>query len=181
MILLEIAGILSLVAYGINTDIDSNLICGCVLFGIVVVQCILSFMQEMETHKVMSAFKNLKASEYEVTRDGVTSKISSDDLLPGDLVHIQYGQKIPADMRVIQQFNLKVECASITGESEPVKCSIEIQKEGYPANEAPNLVFSSTSCVEGTGICIVVKIGDETIIGQIAKTINSTEVQESSL
>ena len=79
-------------------------------------------------------------------------------------------------MRVIQHFNLKVECASITGESEPVKCSIEVQKEGFPANEAPNLVFSSTSCVEGTGMCLVLRIGDNTIIGEIAKTINSTEV-----
>lgn len=181
MILLQIAGILSLIAYGIDTSVELNLILGLVLFGIVVFQCIVSFLQELETHKLMSSFKNLIPPDCQVMRNGEFQNASVVNLVPGDIVKVQYGQKIPADIRVIHVQNFKVECASITGESLPVKCTTEAEKPEVLANNSTNLAYSSTSCVEGIGIGIVFQTGDTTIIGQIAKTINSTPHQISNL
>ena len=182
MILLEVAGVLSLITYFINVEVTLNLVLALVLFGIVIIQCTISFFQELETHKVMSAFKNIMPSDCSVVRDGVVTKMGVEQIVPGDIVLVQYGQKIPADMRLIQVSNLKVECASITGESEPIKCTVDqVKQNDLPANEATNLVFSSTSCVEGTGMGLVVKTGDSTIIGQIAKTINNSGTQVSNL
>jgi sodium/potassium-transporting ATPase subunit alpha len=86
MILLQIAGILSLVAYGIDTSVHLNLILGLVLFGIVIFQCIVSFLQELETHKLMNSFKNLIPPDCQVMRNGEFQKGFVQDLVPGDIV-----------------------------------------------------------------------------------------------
>ena len=89
MILLEIAAILSFISYFINTEVTINLILAIVLLAFIIILCTISFFQELETYRVMSAFKNIMPSDCNVIRDGIVTKIGAEQTVPGDLVLIQ--------------------------------------------------------------------------------------------
>jgi sodium/potassium-transporting ATPase subunit alpha len=91
MILLEVAAVLSLITYFIDVEVTINLILALVLFGLLIFQCTVSFLQELETHKVMQAFKNIMPADCNLIRDGNIVKLPVDQIVPGDIVMIQYG------------------------------------------------------------------------------------------
>lgn len=120
----------------------------------------------------MSAFKHFLPENCNVIRNGQKKQISALKLVPGDIVEVKQGQKIPADLRIIFSNNLKVDNSSLTGETEPQLRKVECTNPENPL-ETANLIFFGTLCTEGNGMGVVVTIGDHTIIGQIADATHS--------
>lgn len=114
----------------------------------------------------MDSFKNLVPKYAIVIRDGFKKRIAADHLVVGDLVEVKGGDQIPADIRITKNEFLRIDNSPLTGESNPQTRCLTAQHEN--PLEAKNLLFFSTHCLEGTGRGIVVKTGDDTVMGRIA-------------
>ncbi|MCD6402837.1 MAG: calcium-translocating P-type ATPase, SERCA-type, partial [Candidatus Aenigmarchaeota archaeon] len=122
--------------------------------------------------KALEALKKLVVPTAKVIRNGKLKEVPAKDLVPGDVVILEEGDKVPADCRIVEAFELKVDESSLTGESIPVFKSVEkLRKEDLPASERRNMVFMGTVVVYGRGKAIVVATGSHTEIGKIAKMI----------
>merc|ERR1719427_2111899 len=170
--LLWFGAILCFVAYSIQATNyeeppDDNLYLGIVLTGVVTVTGIFSYYQESKSAKIMEGFKNLVPQYALVRRNGGEKvTVKADELTLGDIVEIKFGDRCPADLRVIEARGFKVDNSSLTGESEPQARSPEFTHEN--PLETKNLAFFSTNAVEGTCVGMVVMIGDNTVMGRIA-------------
>jgi len=173
MILLEIAGILCFIAYGVDMTQSVNLILGIALFAIVILTCTVTYFQEKKAGNVMDSFKNMLPSYCKVVRDGNETKIPVEDLVIGDVVLVQAGDKIPADIRILHSDELKVDNSSLTGESDPQARTINCTDDN--PMETHNLAFYSTLVLNGQGRGVVFKTGDHTLIGKIAHLASSTD------
>ncbi|EFA81309.1 P-type ATPase [Heterostelium album PN500] len=166
--MLEIGGILSFIAYGIDPDTGSdNLYLGIILWAVVIITCTFTFFQESKSANVLEGFKKMAPASCKVMRDGHLIEINSELLVVGDVVHIRMGDKVPADVRVLFAHHFKVDNSSLTGESEPQTRTPECTDQN--ALETQNLAFYSTLAVDGDCVGIVVSTGDNTTIGKIAK------------
>jgi len=170
-LLLWFGAILCFVAYGIQASAfeeppDDNLYLGVVLTAVVTVTGIFSYYQESKSAKIMESFKNLVPQFARVYRDGKKVDLEAKRVTVGDIVDIQFGDRIPADVRVIESKGFKVDNSSLTGESEPQLRTPEYTHEN--PLETKNLAFFSTNAVEGTMKGIVVNTGDNTVMGRIA-------------
>merc|ERR1711962_593860 len=170
--LLWFGAILCFVAYSIQASAyeeppDDNLYLGIVLSAVVTVTGIFSYYQESKSAKIMEGFKNL-VPQYALVRRNGGEKITvkAEDLTLGDIVEIKFGDRCPADIRVLEARSFKVDNSSLTGESEPQSRSPEFTHEN--PLETKNLAFFSTNAVEGTAVGMVVNIGDNTVMGRIA-------------
>ena len=163
--LLWAGAILSFIVYAINSD-GENMTLGIVLTAVVVITGIFSFYQEFKSDSVMAGFMKLSETETEVFRDGKYIQINANEIVKGDVVKIEKGFKVAADMVVIESNGIKVDNSSLTGESEPQKRG-NVMTDELPFRTR-NVVFFSTNCTEGVGQGIVVRTGDSTAIGQIA-------------
>lgn len=114
-----------------------------------------------------------------VRRGGAEMDVPSEDLVLGDLVLVESGVRIPADLRVVQSDSLKVENSSFTGEPEPVELGLEQTDE--EALHSKNLAFNAALVVEGKGMGVVVRTGDRTMIGSIASLAGETKAGKSTL
>ncbi|XP_036149154.1 sodium/potassium-transporting ATPase subunit alpha-B-like isoform X1 [Monomorium pharaonis] len=168
--LLWVCAILCFVLYGV-THLTHEVDVGIAWLGIIIVMiCITSgvfaYIQESKNIKVMESFKKMVPTFATVIRDGVKLRLATEELVLGDLVEIRMGDKIPADIRIIECRGLRVENSSITGESEPVA------RTDYPTDRNPlesaNLAFSTSFAVAGDGRGIVIATGDRTMIGRLA-------------
>ncbi|XP_049820782.1 sodium/potassium-transporting ATPase subunit alpha isoform X3 [Aethina tumida] len=148
-----------------ETDTD-NLILGCVLVTVVVVTGCFMYFQEHKSQKIMESFENMVPPKATVIRGGETMTIVSKELVVGDLVDMKFGDRIPADIRIIQSNGFKVDNSALTGESEPQYRSNECTSDDLL--ETKNFAFFSTNAVEGTAKGIVVATGDQTVMGRIA-------------
>jgi len=169
--LLWFGAILCFIAYGIQASAyeeppDDNLYLGIVLSMVVTVTGIFSYYQESKSAKIMESFKNLVPQFAKVRRDGRKMDIEAKELTLGDIVDVQFGDRIPADIRVLDSRGFKVDNSSLTGESEPQLRTPDFTNEN--PLETKNLAFFSTNAVEGTATGIVVNIGDNTVMGRIA-------------
>jgi len=170
-LLLWFGAILCFVAYGIQASAfeeppDDNLYLGVVLTAVVTVTGIFSYYQESKSAKIMESFKNLVPQFARVYRDGKKVDLEAKRVTVGDIVDIQFGDRIPADVRVIESKGFKVDNSSLTGESEPQLRTPEYTHEN--PLETKNLAFFSTNAVEGTMKGVVVNTGDNTVMGRIA-------------
>merc|ERR1712214_200977 len=169
--LLWLGAILCFLAYGIQASAyeeppDDNLYLGIVLTAVVTVTGVFSYYQESKSDKIMESFKNLVPQYALVRRGGEKVNIKAEELTLGDVVEIKFGDRIPADVRVVDAKAFKVDNSSLTGESEPQSRGPEMTHEN--PLETKNLAFFSTNAVEGTARGIVVNIGDYTVMGRIA-------------
>merc|ERR1719195_1445038 len=169
--LLWLGAILCFLAYSIQATTfeeppDDNLYLGIVLTGVVVITGIFSYYQESKSSKIMESFKNLVPQYALCLRDGQKINIKAEELTVGDVVEVKFGDRIPADIRVLEARGFKVDNSSLTGESEPQSRGPEFTHEN--PLETKNLAFFSTNAVEGTCIGMVVNIGDNTVMGRIA-------------
>ena len=153
-----------------------------IILIVVLLNAVIGVAQESKAEKSLEALKKLSAHAAKVIRDGKETAIPARELVPGDLVIIETGDYISADLRVIEAVNLKSQEASLTGESVPVeKRTDAIQETEVGVGDRKNMLFSSSLITYGRGKAIVVKTGMNTEVGKIADMINQTEDQETPL
>eukprot|EP00093_Oithona_nana_P001614 01614.XXX_7021_3885_1 [CDS] Oithona nana genome sequencing. len=182
--LLWAGAILCFVAYGIQASAfeeppDDNLYLGVVLTTVVVVTGIFSYYQESKSSSIMESFKNLVPQYALIIRNGEKIEIKAEELTLGDICEVKFGDRVPADLRVIECRNFKVDNSSLTGESEPQARSPEFTHEN--PLETKNIAFFSTNAVEGTAKGMVVNIGDNTVMGRIAGLASGLESGETPI
>ncbi|HDJ89586.1 MAG TPA: cation-translocating P-type ATPase, partial [Thermoprotei archaeon] len=147
-----------------------------VILAIIVMNSILGFIQEYRAEKSLEALKKLAAPKCKVIRNGVEKVIPARELVPGDIVIVNAGDKIPADIRLIKSINLKVNEAILTGESVPVEKNVEpIKTKGLNVGDIKNMLFTATTATYGRGMGVVVLTGMNTVFGRIARLIQEAE------
>ena len=180
IIILIIASIISAgVSYmqGENDYIDSIII-----IAIVVLNAIMGVIQETKAEKSIEALQKMTPRKSKVIREGKTEEINAEDLVPGDIVILEAGNYVPADSRIIEAHNLKIEESSLTGETEAVTKDAEmICKKDVPLGDRLNMAYMSTIIVNGHGMAIVTEIGMNTKVGQIANMIIENESPETPI
>ncbi|MGI6141366.1 MAG: cation-translocating P-type ATPase [Caldicoprobacterales bacterium] len=165
----------SLVSLLVGEVVDSL-----VIIGIVIVNAVLGVVQEYRAGKALEALKKMSAPNAKVIRDGKELLVPASELVPGDLVILETGDYIPADVRLISSVNLKVEEAALTGESVPAEKDADTRlKGGISLGDQVNCGFMSTLVTYGRGSGIVTATGMNTVIGNIAKMIQE-DVQEDT-
>ena len=169
-----------LIAYIISKDII-NLYLAIVLIVVVTLTAYIQFHEEGNAFKVIDSFSKMLASDCVVIRGGKELTIPTDQLVPGDLVKIKNGDRVPADLVLLLCRNLKAECSSLTGESEPISCTTSVSPKGKPFFECKNVAFNSSLCFDGMAIGLVFRTGDHTGIGSIAKLATDTKLRQSTL
>lgn len=153
-----------------------------VIIFIVFIDIIMAVYQENKANKTAEALANLVATKVKVIRNNKTLNINAEDLTIGDLVILESGDKVSADMRIIEAHNLLVDESILTGESVHVNKTNEIiEEENDILSEQCNMLFSGTTVITGRARAIVVNIGLKTEIGKIADSINSTKDEKSPL
>ncbi|MFC2037411.1 HAD-IC family P-type ATPase, partial [Chloroflexota bacterium] len=152
------------------------------IMAIVILNAILGVVQEGRAEEALAALKQMAAPNAHVLRGGHVLTIPSRDLVPGDVVLLETGNYIPADVRLIESVNLRIDEASLTGESVPVgKDAQEVLPGEATLGDRHNLAFMSTVVTYGRGQGLVVSTGMKTEIGQIAEMIQSYEEEQTPL
>eukprot|EP00002_Diphylleia_rotans_P025318 TRINITY_DN4_c0_g1_i1.p1 TRINITY_DN4_c0_g1~~TRINITY_DN4_c0_g1_i1.p1 ORF type:complete len:1021 (-),score=231.41 TRINITY_DN4_c0_g1_i1:296-3358(-) len=178
-ILLEVGSLLSFIGYALDPNTPENMYIGVVLAAVVIITSVFSYYQEFKSNSIMEKFKNFLPQQATVYRNGEKVKIDAKDVVPGDIVEIIGGNKVPADLRLVSVNDLKVDNASLTGEAEPQSRSPQMTDEN--PLETKNLAFYGTLATEGSAIGIVVGTGDRTVIGRIAGLAASTDAEETPI
>jgi sodium/potassium-transporting ATPase subunit alpha len=172
-------GILCFVGYGLEKSLD-NLYLGIVLFVVVFATGVFGFVQNMKSDNLMKSFANMLPPKVLVRRDGQTSLEVALKLVPGDIVEINAGDLVPADLRIIEcSDNLVVDNASLTGESEPQKRKVACTHDD--PLETQNLCFFGTQVPEGSCVGVIVNTGDRTIMGRIAALAMQTNNEQTPI
>jgi len=174
--LLWVGAVLCYFAYGIRTVREQDpgedeLYLGIVLTAVVIITGCFSYYQESKSSKIMESFKKMVPQEATVKRDGKIITINATECVVGDVVLVKFGDRVPADLRIVESKGFKVDNSSLTGESEPQTRSPECTHNN--PLETKNLAFFSTNAVEGTATGIVVQCGDNTVMGRIANLTSS--------
>ena len=148
-----------------------------IIMIVVLVNAILGLYQENKAEKSLEALKKMSSATCKVIRNNAVQTIATQDLVVGDIIFVEAGDSIPADARIIESSNLKVEEAALTGESVPVDKNNEyIEKDDIPLGDMKNCLFSSTYVTNGKAKAIVTSVGMSTEIGKIANML--TEQKE---
>ena len=149
---------------------------------IVALNAVIGVVQESKAEKALEALQKMSAPHAEVIRSGEVLIVPGREIVPGDIVLLEAGNFVPADLRLIESINLKVEEASLTGESVPVEKKAELLLESdAPLGDRRNLAFMSTLVTYGRGKGLVIATGMNTQIGMIAEMIQSFETEETPL
>jgi Ca2+-transporting ATPase len=152
------------------------------IFVVVLLNGVLGYVQESGAEKALAALKNLSSSKVRVIREGKTEEIDSKELVPGDLMLLEAGVKVPADGRILEAVNLQIRESALTGEAEAVlKQSDLIISEDSAVGDRLNLVFSGTEVLQGRGTILVTEIGMKTELGKIAAAMQSVEAEPTPL
>ncbi len=153
-----------------------------IIMIVVIVNAIIGVAQESKAEKSLEALQKLSDHASKVIRNGNLQVVPAKELVPGDIVVLDTGDYIPADLRIIEESNLKSQESSLTGESVPVEKTVEtIENTEIGIGDRKNMLFSSSLVTYGRGRGIVVETGMTTEVGKIAGMINSTEKQETPL
>lgn len=152
-----------------------------VIFGVVFVNAVIGFIQESKALKAIEALAKAVASEATVIRNGEKQRIPSSELTIGDVVLLQSGDKVPADLRLVQTRELQIDESALTGESVPVVKQVAALDSDTVLADRTNMAYSSTLVTYGTGTGIVVAIGSATEIGKINQMIAEADVLETPL
>jgi magnesium-transporting ATPase (P-type) len=148
---------------------------------VAVINASIGFFQENKAEKALEDIKNLLSPKATVIRDGGRTDIDASDLTIGDIVILNPGDKVPADLRLFETHNLKIEESLLTGESVPSEKSTDLLDKNTMLGDRANMAFSSTTVSAGTGRGIVVAIGSETEIGKINNMISDMETETTPL
>ncbi|MBW4509146.1 MAG: cation-translocating P-type ATPase [Scytonematopsis contorta HA4267-MV1] len=152
------------------------------IFVVVILNGVLGYIQESGAEKALAALKNLASSKVRVIRDGQTLEVESKELVPGDVMLLEAGVKVPADGRLLEAANFQVRESALTGEAHAVNKQADIQlPEDAPLGDRINLVFSGTEVVQGRATVLVTSTGMQTELGKIASALQSVESEPTPL
>jgi Ca2+-transporting ATPase len=152
-----------------------------VIIAIVLATATLGFVEEFRSDKAVEALKKMAAPTATVLRDGKELKIAAGEIVPGDVMLLFTGDKVPADARLIEAINLKIDEAPLTGESSPVNKNVDVCGEETALNDRRNMAFTGTVVVYGRGKAVAASTGMNTEFGKIAKMVQMTEEEETPL
>ena len=169
VILLFVVGILSLVNAIVNkTDFFEPI----VILGTSILNCFMGFLQESKAMDAVSKLSKYKATYVMVKRDNKYCQINSSNLVVGDIIILESGEKIPADARIIESYFAKTNESILTGESDTVLKSDEVINDSVSISERRNMLYSGTILVEGRALAMVIATGMNTELGKIAKSLD---------
>ena len=161
--------------------IVGELIDGFVILGIVLIDAIMGAIQSKRAERVASSLSGMIKVKAKVLRDGEKVEVESSNLVPGDIVFLESGDKISADMRILSCSNFTVDEALLTGESINATKGIDLVAEKAPLGDRTCMVFSGSSVITGRATCVVVETGTNTEIGKIATNLNAVKDEKSPL
>ena len=160
----------------LNLWVDASII-----FGVVVLNAMLGFVQEGKAEKALDSIRNMLSAEARTMRGGEVRMISAEDLVPGDIVLLESGDRVPADLRLMDAKNLRTEEAALTGESVPAEKSTEAVSASATVGDRESMVFSGTMVISGRATGIVVATGGETELGRINQLLAGVSPLETPL
>ncbi|MBC7236347.1 MAG: cation-translocating P-type ATPase [Chloroflexi bacterium] len=177
----EIMVVVLIVAAGISFFVGEAIDAIMILI-IVILNALLGFIQEYRAERAMEALRELAVPIVRVRRNGRIQEIETTKLVPGDIVLLEAGARIPADGRVIESANLRIEEAALTGESVPVDKTAEtLWEQNLPIGDRRNMVFMGTTAVYGRGVAVVTETGMRTELGNIADLLQTVEEEKTPL
>jgi Ca2+-transporting ATPase len=152
------------------------------IMAIVILNAILGIVQEQRAEAALAALKKLAAPEARVLRDGHNVSVSSHDLVPGDIVFLEAGNHVPADMRLLEAVNLQVDEAALTGESQAAQKNAAMKLEkNIPLGDRKNTAFMGTTVTYGRGRGVVIGTGMRSQLGLIARMLEGVDQEETPL
>lgn len=182
MILILLVSSLVSIIVGIVGKTSGEIIDGCIILGIVIMNSLFGAIQEHKAEKSLKMLEKMSEPEIFVLRDSQAKKIETKNVVVGDVILLEEGTIIPFDCRLIESVNLQVDESSLTGESFSVNKNADyICMQNTPLAERKNMVFAGTVVTRGRASAIVIKCKDESEFGKIAKTISETTKDLSPL
>src|SRR5574340_1531485 len=177
IIILIIAAILSVVTSG-GEDISDAII----IMAVVIINAVFGVYQEGKAEAAIDALKSMSTPSARVRRDGHVEEISSDLLVPGDVVSLEAGDVVPADMRLLEVNSLKIEEAALTGESVPVEKDLAVAVAADAGiGDHVNMAYQNSNVTYGRGLAVVVATGMSTEVGKIASMLQNAEETDTPL
>jgi cation-transporting P-type ATPase F len=152
-----------------------------VIFGVVIVNALIGFIQESKALKALDALSRSMTAYATVVRDGKEVKVSSIDLVPGDIVIVSSGDKVPADIRLLKSRDLYANESALTGESVPSEKKIDGLPSETPLADRNNMIYASTFITHGQARGVVIATGDSTETGKISELISTADVLQTPL
>ncbi len=152
-----------------------------IIFGVVILNALLGFIQEGKAEKALDSIRNMLSAEARTVRGGDTRMTPAENLVPGDIVLLESGDKVPADLRLADANNLRTEEAALTGESVPAEKSADPVAEKSTVGDRDSMVFSGTMVVSGRGTGVVVATGSHTELGKINQLLAGVSALETPL
>jgi Ca2+-transporting ATPase len=154
--------------------------CG-VILGVVALNAAIGFIQETKAIQALDALARVMTTEATVVRQGQARRVPASELVPGDIVNVEAGDKVPADLRVFSCVDLRVDESTLTGESVPVQKGSEVLERDTQVAERTNMMFASTLVTSGRGVAAVVGTGDNTEIGRVSQHIAHASALDTPL
>ncbi len=152
------------------------------IIGVIVIFCaVLGFTQEYRAERAIEALKKMLSSTITILRGGKEEEIPSKELVPGDILLLEAGDKIPADARLVENHSLRCDEAPLTGESVPVGKDIKPMPQDVRVSDRKNMVFTGTTVTYGRGKAAVTSTGMNTEFGRIAEEVTTVEVEKTPL
>ena len=158
-----------------------ELIDAAVILIIVVFCAVLGFVQEYRAERALEALKKMLASTVTVIRKGLTADLAATEIVPGDILVLEAGDKLAADIRLIESHSIHCDEAALTGESVPVEKADTVLPEDTALHDITNMAFTGTTITFGRGRGVVVATGMQTEFGKIAEQVAAIEVDKSPL
>jgi len=183
-LLLILAGVLSLILYAIDTTVIINLYLGAVLIVVMLLNALIDFVQLQKSAAILNSLNTLVPQSAIVIREGKQQCIPCENIVKGDLVYVKLGDKVPADARVVYASDFKVDNSSLTGESDPQLRTSDPhvgKDKAVREVEATNLAFGGTAVLSGEAYAIVIRCGNDTLLGKIAGLTSGDKKRKSPL
>ena len=169
--------ILILIAAAILSGIMGDMTDTIIILVIVLLNAAIGFIQEYQAEKAMDALKKMAITQTQVLRDSLTIVISSTELVPGDIVVLEAGNVVPADLRLLETHSLRIDESSLTGESVAIdKNNAELNDQNIPIGDQLNMAFKGTLVTNGRAIGLVIATGMKTELGKIANLLQEKEI-----
>src|SRR5215471_8167733 len=152
-----------------------------IIFGVVFLNALLGFIQEGKAEKALDSIRNMLSAEARTVRGGEARLIPAEQLVPGDVVLLESGDRIPADLRLIEAKNLRTEEAALTGESVPAEKTVDAVPANATVGDRESMAFAGTMVVSGRATGVVVETGSETELGRINQLLAGVSALETPL